>query len=1044
MYLYVNLSGEAAEELEHCELDLIDHEQGIEYILETLRTPLMVKGVYLKRKFLDDFEHLSRRNGESIPAFTNRYHRCERSLQSVGVQVSNMYDDEAAGSRLMDRMRLGAEAQRMILIATGNSLRYRDIKEAAETQFPEHRATPAVVYNRDFEDTPKEPRDRGRDRPDGPPRGQWKAKDGKGKGKDRGKSSGKGSSSTFVRSSYITEIPEGGQSEDEHAPAEEDELGGDETPQEAADADPTEQEADQASDAAEDFSDLDLAAHCLTVTARRLSNMRLGRKFSGGGKSISQRKAESHCAVCGQKGHWRGDKECPQSASSSSEVKPKTGKDDSKTKGAGKKVLSVLHPDGHNRSVNFNLDTNNDKETPYGTYFTYMVTSPAITPSRTLGDGLHQVFGANLETYEHHLIMDTACQKTCCSNTWLDRWTQHVKQYHFRPKLTPSREPFEFGHGPLQYSTHHAFLPCGFTSDESSFCLLGTSVLTTSNDIPLLGSNTLLKDRLQAVLDLPNQLAFLSELQCTIPICLLNGHLALDIARFTTSSSRSKVWKQLSESIDAGSADAEFVFLAAADSRFTDPSSTTCDAPTTTSLASAMAPCGAYAAVRGVPPPARDEPGGAPSNSPSKLASSPGPVVDGREGEALLESHGSVPAREDHSLRQPTWQVQPMRGLQHEMEVGRQRSKVGGTAGKRLAAAAAAFTVFMHGGDLRGQALHPCAPDGPHTSFEILHTGSREQGPVGNPIQIHGIEAQDQEGSGGRAFGDCLGRQLRVGQGGQLGPSVTMSSTSTTAPMPMSSRMPTSGTMPSSGTTPSTKKGSTAWLLGHLRNSRKTYEREIHAYQSLTTHSQWKRGGCQADVLEIFAGKARISSLAHYFGLSAVQPFDLEYDINLMTKEGIDLLWNALNVCKPLLVVVEWPCKEWSLFNRNMNYSWRLDELEARREEQRPLVYTGRSSVRTPNRTRQALPGREPFEIPPVERARSSQAPRPSGQHRDCLRRRSLRQREQRWLPCPKATSLDHEQRMHCRSTAAQAHSRTEDVHQEDRRLRHYSLRSIQ
>ena len=194
-----------------------------------------------------------------------------------------------------------------------------------------------------------------------------------------------------------------------------------------------------------------------------------------------------------------------------------------------------------------------------------------------------------------------------------------------------------------------------------------------------------------------------------------------------------------------------------------------------------------------------------------------------------------------------------------------------------------------------------------------------------------------------------------------------MSSTSTTAPMPMSSRMPTSGTMPSSGTTPSTKKGSTAWLLGHLRNSRKTYEREIHAYQSLTTHSQWKRDGCQADVLEIFAGKARISSLAHYFGLSAVQPFDLEYDINLMTKEGTDLLWNALNVCKPLLVVVEWPCKEWSLFNRNMNYSWRLDELEARREEQRPLVYTGRSSVRTQNRTRQALPGREPFEIPPVE-----------------------------------------------------------------------------
>ena len=359
MYLFVNLGGEAAEELEHCDLDKVDDPQGIEYVLETLRAPLMVKGIYLKRKLLDDFERLSRRVNESIRSFTNRYHRCERSLAAVGVHVNHMYDEEAAGSRLLDRMRLSAEAQRMILVATSNSIRYQDVKEAAETQFPEHRAVPAVVYTRDFETHTKEPRER----TDQPVRDQGKSK---GKGKHKGKSSSKSSSSnTFVRSSYLTEVPEGDQADEEQGAMEETHEDEGEQPPDELEAEPHDLDGEDEAEADADMSDLDLAAHCLTVTARRLSGMRLGRKFSGGGKSIAQRKAESHCAVCGQKGHWQGDKECPQSGTPSGDGKPKTGKDDSKTKGSGKKVLlTVAHPDGCNRSVTFNTDTNDKMESP--------------------------------------------------------------------------------------------------------------------------------------------------------------------------------------------------------------------------------------------------------------------------------------------------------------------------------------------------------------------------------------------------------------------------------------------------------------------------------------------------------------------------------------------------------------------------------------------------------------------------------------------------------------------------------------------------------
>ena len=186
MTLFVALRGEAEEELEHCDLSRVDDAGGVDYIVETLRQPLMVKGIYLKRKYLDEFERLQRRPGEGVKSFCNRYHRVERSLSTVGVNTSAMYDDEAAGSRLLDRLRLGLEAQRMILVATGQSLNYQRIKDAAELQFPEHRPTPPVVYTRDFENAKDDKQDRPKN--DYKPTGYRYDNGGKGKGGKGGKS----------------------------------------------------------------------------------------------------------------------------------------------------------------------------------------------------------------------------------------------------------------------------------------------------------------------------------------------------------------------------------------------------------------------------------------------------------------------------------------------------------------------------------------------------------------------------------------------------------------------------------------------------------------------------------------------------------------------------------------------------------------------------------------------------------------------------------------------------------------------------------------
>ena len=242
-----------------------------------------------------------------------------------------------------------------------------------------------------------------------------------------------------------------------------------------------------------DENDLELAAHCLTVTARRLNGLRLGRKFSGG-KSLAQRKQESHCVACGEKGHWKGDPECAMTdkshsdgaASNASGGKSKKGKG---AKGAGrgadkKQVMTVTHASGSQRQ--YSLEDDEDNQEVFGNHFVFMVKSVAFEVPA------HCVHLSNLEELSQYLVMDTACQRTCCSTKWLNLWENRMKPLRMKPKKTPNSEPFEFGHGDTQYSNLHAYLPTCFTNDPSKACLVGTCVIDSTNGIPLLGSNALL------------------------------------------------------------------------------------------------------------------------------------------------------------------------------------------------------------------------------------------------------------------------------------------------------------------------------------------------------------------------------------------------------------------------------------------------------------------------------------------------------------------------------------------------------------------------
>ena len=144
LFFYESLNGPPEEELEHASLERIKQRDGIDWMLDQLRTPLQEKKIYLKRKFLADYESIGRSHGESLRDYCNRHLRTEKALESVDIKVEGMYDSEARGNRLLDRARLSTDNQRTILIGSRRSLTFDDLRESMNLQFPDHKAAPSL------------------------------------------------------------------------------------------------------------------------------------------------------------------------------------------------------------------------------------------------------------------------------------------------------------------------------------------------------------------------------------------------------------------------------------------------------------------------------------------------------------------------------------------------------------------------------------------------------------------------------------------------------------------------------------------------------------------------------------------------------------------------------------------------------------------------------------------------------------------------------------------------------------------------------------
>ena len=100
--------------------------------------------------------------------------------------------------------------------------------------------------------------------------------------------------------------------------------------------------------------------------------------------------------------------------------------------------------------------------------------------------------------------------------------------------------------------------------------------------------------------------------------------------------------------------------------------------------------------------------------------------------------------------------------------------------------------------------------------------------------------------------------------------------------------------------------------------------------------------GCRTFLMEIFAGCAMLSTLAHYSGLPVSEPIDILYDPlhDLRAKGGRDLVETKILEDDPCLLTFAPVCGTWSTWQRvNMAKSPDLeDQVQAQRQEWKPVI----------------------------------------------------------------------------------------------------------
>eukprot|EP00435_Cladocopium_sp_Y103_P063501 s670_g25.t1 len=923
LMLFTSLSGEAEEELENCDLTKVNSSTGIEYIQEQLRLGLQTKLVYQKRKLLADHESIVRQGNESIRAFANRYRRTERALASVGVSVHAMYDDESRGNRLLERARLSPENQRLALIGSRYNLTFDAILESLCMSFPEHKQPPPL-FGKDG--TPI--RTMGKTSSFSPSTSTPSLsststastyRSDKGKGKFRPKQA------------YATEA------QDLETVNENEEFQGDDE-QCDDDDDDENQDGEDAGEADDDV---------LTVTAKKLQSLTLGRKFSGNG-NVADRKKNTHCAACGELGHWAGDAVCSKSAKGGGKSKSKgsnTSTSDSAKNVQSKKVLFTL---SHDDGVQHHLPKEPEDTPPFLTFMMMFSENNAVS---------HDVMfmGGSLAGL---MVLDTACQRMVCGRDWMNHHAENLAHYRLHPHSVPTAEAFQFGRGQPITARSRVYFP-SVIGDVN--LLLGASVVDTA--IPLLASNTLL-ETLDTVIDLGKQKVFFRKIGVEVDIIKIQGHLAVSISSFNDESHRLPIWKTLSHQRFWKQPHPEIILPGLTDlepMKAQRPPSGVFAVEDATSASTSMAEAMACAAEHDLESRAGGAAGyeqhgeiGFGSKDLVDTFGPRGPSSSTRSTAATEEGApdvtGRLPTPRVEAVRQHSRVLCPVRAVPssdkmecHTKEVGSNWKAI---FSKVFFACAILLKYLAGTSEIHYQQSQSEAPIIFSDAFEQQYEstiggwGTTSGGhPRGRPDlrrastssippptwttgglreEVAGDHRGWQEshcGAGEQESHDGIGGGHGIRGDGQ-----------------------STGTVGLGGARrlPMMEPGHKKQLLGKLKKSKHAMESEIKLYVGLATTHRMKRS--RVDILETFAGNAPVSSRASQFGLIAATPMDYNTGFDLSTTDGQHQCKRMVDHLKPLVLVQSLHCTPWALLQDNCNYVDRPEELEMRRAQERPTV----------------------------------------------------------------------------------------------------------
>ncbi|CAK9090716.1 unnamed protein product [Durusdinium trenchii] len=535
LLVYNSLTGEPEQELEHVPIDEIYVDTGVQKILELLQRPFEQRVIYQKRRFLQDFEQMRRYAGESMRAYVLRFRRVQRSLTAVGVNLAATFDGEALGSRLLDRSGLSHADQRLVLVGTQQSLEFEAIAECLVLHWPEFRAPPLVV-NKDGKGV-------GKGSKSGPPPTPSSSST----SFTSSSQTSKGSQRGFPRrQAFVANATEGPAEEDEFLEAIEEEADLDAGPDGQEDEPADAGECEDDGEGQEADADLSEIADILTVTARKLSGVTLGRKFTTTNPSKKTRlppdelKKITHCSACGGLGHWAGDPQCPHGAKgakggSKGKTQQQTSEKGQKNAHASSSSsyrVSMVHHDGGTDII----EHDPSEESGYGTMFTINMIECGSPFS------VHEV-RCTPKVFEGMMIIDSACQRNCCGQEWFDHHVEYLKSYGMIPKITECHETYQFGKGSPTVATKKAYLPCIIGGQP---LLLGVALLPEK--IPFLGSNSLL-DMLQTNLRLPARRAEFELLGIDVELHQVAGHFAIKLFDCDVSQQPHTwhVWKRFSQ-----------------------------------------------------------------------------------------------------------------------------------------------------------------------------------------------------------------------------------------------------------------------------------------------------------------------------------------------------------------------------------------------------------------------------------------------------------------------------------------------------------------